>query len=55
MKSKKQLDSFIKYCQRNPGLRFWQALANWSGAGQILYKHLELNSKPVDTFYWDDK
>lgn len=30
MKSKKVLNSFIKYCEKNPDLRFWQALRNWS-------------------------
>lgn len=29
-KNKKVLDSFIKYCEENPELRFWQALRNWS-------------------------
>ena len=24
------LASFVKYCENNPELRFWQALKNWS-------------------------
>lgn len=29
------LASFVDYCQRNPELRFWQALLNWSGQRYI--------------------
>jgi DNA-directed RNA polymerase subunit RPC12/RpoP len=29
--SEKELESFIKYCQRYPTQRFWQALINWYG------------------------
>lgn len=30
-KNKKKLDSFVKYCEKRPELRFWQALVNWAG------------------------
>ena len=41
-KNSKQLDSFIKYCEENPNLRFWQALRNWSGKAFILKANDEL-------------
>jgi len=54
-KNKKLLDSFTKYCKKNPGLRFWQALVNWSGynlfASKITGKHKEEFS---DIFYWKE-
>ena len=30
-KNQKLLKSFTKYCEKNPDMRFWQALRNWSG------------------------
>jgi hypothetical protein len=30
LKSRKELSSFILYCQNHPEERFWQALHNWS-------------------------
>ena len=59
-KNKKTLDSFIKYCKRNPEQRFWQALRNWSGYAFIFgqrgctsyeYVHGEYE----DTFYKEGK
>jgi len=29
--NEKTLKSFVEYCEKNPELRFWQALRNWSG------------------------
>lgn len=55
-KNKEKLDSFTKYCERNPGQRFWQALKNWSEYNFILGAN-EMNantnkfSKIEDTFY----
>jgi len=55
----KTLKSFVDYSEKNPSLRFWQALRNWSGFNFIYgsrddsYKieptHLE------DTFYIEDE
>lgn len=44
MKSKTLLDSFVHFCEVNPHLRFWQALACWAGAN--------IDSAGRDTFYW---
>lgn len=30
------LRSFVQYCHDHPQMRFWQALASWSGAAYIL-------------------
>lgn len=62
------LESFVTYCQENPELRFWQALANWSGIGFILAASYLTNRQkmidsPVpydldslqDTYYWEYK
>ena len=29
-KNKLRLDSFVEYCEKNPELRFWQALQSWA-------------------------
>lgn len=54
-KNSKLLKSFVKYCQKNPDERFWQALRNWSGFKYILRANdsqLEATFKGVeDTFY----
>jgi len=58
MKSKKTLDSFVKYCKKNPEERFWQALRNWSGYKFIYGSYEDNNMAEVcskklveDTFY----
>jgi len=53
------LASFVKYCEENPELRFWQALKNWSGCGAIIARYF---LKPFDgqrlsdhdTYNWED-
>ena len=67
MKSKKTLDSFVKYCYENPNLRFWQALRNWSKFDFIYGKTINHNDKLAwnkymdfventeDTFYFEGK
>jgi len=35
-RNSKLLASFVRYCEANPGQRFWQALLNWSGEKFIL-------------------
>jgi len=55
-KNKKTLDSFVKYCEKNPELRFWQALRNWSGYSfiyAISNVTLPYGTKQlIDTFYF---
>ena len=55
-KNKKVLDRFIKFCKKHPDLRFWQALAIWSGyyfiyASNVLYE----NELLKDTYYLDNQ
>lgn len=54
-KNRLVLMSFVNYCAANPELRFWQALAGWSGfcifAGHD--PEYTLQHAPVkDTFHW---
>ena len=35
-----ELELFTKYCQENPGERFWQALRNWSGQDFIYFGNM---------------
>ena len=52
MKSKKSLDSFIKYCKANKTQRFWQALRNWSEYRFIYGSNELIRDKNIeDTFY----
>lgn len=61
VKSCELLTSFIKYCEKNPGERFWQALRNWSGAKFVYLSNMELNEigerpkglKIEDTFHFE--
>lgn len=39
-------ESFYRYCQMNPQLRFWQALRNWSGYSFILRSQHPIPSNP---------
>jgi len=39
----KLLASFVRYCEANPGQRFWQALLNWSGEKFILISDTSLD------------
>ena len=50
----KTLASFVAYCNANPGLRFWQALRNWSGFPFIFagYKQDEIT---FDTFNFEGR
>jgi len=61
MKSKKSLDSFIKYCKANKTQRFWQALRNWSkyefiyGSNKNVYvEEIDVGNDFEDTFYKED-
>ena len=54
------LASFVKFCEQNPDLRFWQALRTWSGFAFIIARDLVEGSKRVtvqdkDTFYFEEK
>ena len=50
MKSKILLNSFVKYCEKHPELRFWQSLVSWCGAYKIFYDDGDVIK---DTFYWN--
>jgi len=53
-KSKKDLDSFVKYCEENPDQRFWQLLLNWSGFPYIAISPLppkDIDKRLEDTYY----
>lgn len=53
--NRKELESFIDFCIKNPGLRFWQALRIWSKYGVIYVSNTYFeNSLLKDTFYLDD-
>lgn len=55
-KNKKVLNDFIKYCEANPGLRFWQALRNWSGSEFIYVSNVLYETNLLkDTFYFEGK
>ena len=43
------LSSFIKYCEKHPEERFWQALRNWSGNAFIWATRERVVN---DTFNW---
>ena len=49
-KNKTQLNSFIEFCCRHPELRFWQALAAWSGYDYIYVSNTGKKDLK-DTFY----
>jgi len=50
-----QLEDFTGYCKRNPQLRFWQALRNWSGYGFILASEVLPMESQTDTFHWEGR
>ena len=54
-RNKKTLDSFVKYCEENKDLRFWQALRNWSGYGFIFIANSMGGGDARDTFYWEGR
>lgn len=53
--NKKLLNSFIKYCEKHPEERFWQALRNWSGAKFICISDIPPFEPERDTFYFKGK
>ncbi len=58
MKSQLALESFTKYCEANPELRFWQALRNWSGwhgiyASDRMPTDLSDLGEITNTFNWE--
>lgn len=67
-KNYKVLASFVRFCEQNPELRFWQALRNWSGYHFIIACGLNekgnlpsslgtaVNSgEAQDTYYWESR
>lgn len=63
MKSKnsKLVKSFVRFAEKNPEMRFWQALLNWSGFSIIAVKNKPLKQWRsnyygfYDTYYFEDK
>lgn len=54
-KNKEKLESFTAFCEKNPELRFWQALLAWTKEN---YKDHDgeiynINVNATDTFYWE--
>jgi hypothetical protein len=55
------LAEFVAYCEKNPGMRFWQALRNWANWGFIFvtndeyYVYNDRKHPLYDTFYWESK
>lgn len=45
-RNQKVLKSFVKFCEKNKDLRFYQALSAWTG------KQVSLGE---DTFFWESK
>jgi hypothetical protein len=60
-KNKEVLEDFVKYCNDNPELRFWQALRNWSDFNFIGVNNSStfgegvFSNGWVDTFYLKGK
>ena len=64
-RNSKVLRSFVKYCEKHPDQRFYQALLNWSGlpwivassapADRINAKLLKTLMRVEDTYYWEGK
>ena len=55
MKSGKLLAEFVMFCAAHPEMRFWQALAEWSGWGIIASKECPVFQDQIDTIAWETK
>lgn len=55
MKSKKLLNSFTKYCEKYPDLRFWQALVNWCGNDLYMETYIDQYQKIVENVFYRTK
>lgn len=61
MKSEKLLNDFSEFCYYHPELRFWQALAAWSGhticarLSWVGGDDREESTEYLDTYYWREK
>jgi hypothetical protein len=54
------LKSFVEFCEIHPDLRFWQALASWSGNNFIYISQKNVaqetqNNDLIDTYYFEGK
>lgn len=57
-RNSKVLANFVRYCEANPELRFWQALRSWTKYNFIYVSNNLLNNPELeieDTFYWENK
>lgn len=52
-KNRKTLVNFVKYCEKHPEERFWQALRNWSLSSKIIRAWFDEKgiANREDTFY----
>ena len=55
MKSSKLLNSFTKYCEKNPDLRFWQALVNWCGKNVFVEEYISEHKKTLEDVFYKTK
>lgn len=63
VKSRELLWDFMEYCLKNPELRFWQALVNWSSFNYLFGSQQDTledalaygAEKMDDVFYKEDK
>lgn len=53
-RNSKTLASFVGYCKANPGLRFWQALRNWSGF-TFVFVGYKMDEIAFDTFNFEGR
>ena len=60
-RNSKLLKDFVKYCEKYPELRFWQALRSWANIPFILASDKSIIGDNIvgeelkDTFYWKGK
>lgn len=56
IRSEKTKKDFIKYLEKHPGERFWQAVRNFSGYSFIIASDIfPDNPNQADTFHWEGK
>jgi hypothetical protein len=53
-RNSKVLKDFIKYCEKYPNQRFWQALRNWANVSYLCVADSH-DGPEIDTFYWEGR
>lgn len=57
-KNEATLKDFTAYCEKNPHLRFWQALKAWAGVESVRIAYWEDGGKFegfIDTYYFEGR